>query len=323
MRCEIPAALDGERVDRVVAFLASLPRSDAAAVVESGGVRLAGKVVVKASQRVVSGTELDIDMPEAEPDPGAEPAVAFVVVHADADVVVVDKPAGLVVHPGAGNRDGTLVNGLLARFADMADEVWPDPTRPGVVHRLDKGTSGLLMVARRPAAMASLTAQLQAHTVERRYLALVWGSVAEPRGVVDAPVGRSASDPTRMAVRADGRTAVTGYEVVQRWSTPQPATLVRCTLQTGRTHQIRVHLAAIGHPVVGDDRYRGSAPSDRTVIAAAPPQRHRVSVAPGLAPRRPFLHAAVLGFDHPTTGERCRFESELPADLRRVLAALG
>jgi 23S rRNA pseudouridine1911/1915/1917 synthase len=318
MRVEIPAALDGERADRVVAFLAGLPRSEAAAVVEAGGVRLAGAVVGKVSQRVVAGTELEVDLPERIPGPGPDGAVDVTVVHADADVVVVDKPAGLVVHPGAGHRDGTLVNGLLARFPDMADHSWPDVSRPGIVHRLDKGTSGLLMVARRPAALTALSAQLQAHTVERRYLALVWGAVAEPRGVVDAPLGRSASDPTRMAVRTDGRNAVTGYEVLERWTTPQPTTLVRCTLETGRTHQIRVHLAAIGHPVVGDVRYRAGASSGRE-----PGHRRRVSVAPGLSPGRPFLHAAVLGFDHPTSGERLRFESGLPEDLQRVLADLG
>src|SRR3984893_17674337 len=181
VRVEIPEALDGERVDRVVAFLAGLPRNEAAAVVESGGVRLAGRVVAKGSQRVVSGAELEVEVPVATVGVTGDPSVELVVVHADDDVVVVDKPAGLVVHPGAGHRDGTLVNGLAARFGDMLDRRWPDPDRPGVVHRLDKGTSGLLMVARHPAALGALSAQLQAHTVPRRYLAPVWGSVASHR----------------------------------------------------------------------------------------------------------------------------------------------
>jgi len=223
--------------------------------------------------------------------------------------VVVDKPAGLVVHPGAGRAAGTLVNGLLDRFPEMAAAPWPDPARPGIVHRLDKGTSGLLMVARQPAALAPLVGQLAARTVERRYVTLVWGEVADDRGVIEAPLARSGSDPTRMAVRADGRPAVTSYEVAER---RRGVTLLRCTLQTGRTHQVRVHLAAIGHPIVGDDRYTAGT---RRPGAGSPGPVARV-----LPPGRPFLHAEVLGFDHPTTGERLRFTSELPADLRRALA---
>jgi 23S rRNA pseudouridine1911/1915/1917 synthase len=308
VRVEVPRALDGERADRVVAFLAGIPRSDAAAVVAAGSVRLDGVVVAKGSHRVAAGADLEVDLPAVEPGPTPEPGVDFTVVWADADVVVVDKPAGLVVHPGAGRTAGTLVNGMLARFPDMAAGRWPDPSRPGIVHRLDKGTSGLLMVARRPAALAPLVAQLQARTVERRYVALVWGELADPRGVIDAPVGRSGSDRTRMAVRADGRPAVTAYEVVDRRA---GVTLLLCTLQTGRTHQVRVHLAAIGHPIVGDDRYTAG-----TRRAGSPGPVARV-----LPPGRPFLHAEVLGFDHPTSAERLRFTSELPDDLRRALAA--
>jgi 23S rRNA pseudouridine1911/1915/1917 synthase len=311
VKVEVPRALDGERADRVVAFLAGIPRRDAAAVVDSGGVRLGGAVVAKGSQRVAAGAELEVDLPEAEDGPRADPAVEFGVVWADDEVVVVDKPAGLVVHPGAGHPDGTLVNGLLARFPDMAAEPWPDAGRAGIVHRLDKGTSGLLMVGRGPAAASSLMAQLRARTVERRYLALARGPVTDDRGVIDAPVARSATDPTRMTVRPDGRAAVTTFEVVQRWPT---ATLLRCALQTGRTHQVRVHLAAIGHPIVGDDRYtRGTRrPGDGP---AGP-------VARTLAPGRPFLHAEVLGFDQPSSGARLRFTSALPPDLQAVLDAL-
>ena len=304
MRVEIPAALDGERVDRVVAFLTGIPRAQAAGVVRAGGARLDGRVVAKGSQRVAAGGDLEVDVPDHAAVVGPDPAVELAVVHADADVVVVDKPAGLVVHPGAGHRGGTLVNGVLARFTDMIDQPWPDPDRPGLVHRLDKGTSGLLMVARHPAALADLAAQLRARTVERSYLTLVRGAVDGPAGVIDAPLGRSVADPTRVAVRAGGRRAVTRYEVLRRWDGSSPVTLARCTLETGRTHQIRVHLAAIGHPVVGDDRYR-----------AGP--------APAPAVGRPFLHAAILGFHHPGTGEGVRFESPLPADLVAVLEALG
>jgi 23S rRNA pseudouridine1911/1915/1917 synthase len=296
----VPAALDGERVDRVVSFATGMPRAEAAALIGAGGVLLGGKPVTARSRRVASGDDLDIAVPEPAGGPVADPTVALDVVYDDDSVIVVDKPAGLVVHPGAGNADKTMVNGLLARFGDLARQAWPDPSRPGIVHRLDKGTSGLLMVGRTPAALAALSAQLEARTVERRYLALVWGTVESTAGMVDAPIGRSVSDPTRMSVRADGRRAVTRYEVVSQWRLPQPVTLLRCTLETGRTHQIRVHLAAIGHPVVGDDRY----------------MRKGTVVAPSLHPGRPFLHAAVLGFDHPESGERLRLESALPPDLR-------
>jgi len=215
-------------------------------------------------------------------------------------VIVVDKPAGVVVHPGAGQRSGTLVQGLLARFPELADV--GDPARPGIVHRLDKGTSGLLVVARTPPAHASLVAQLASRAVDRRYLALVWGRMEAGRGVVDGPVGRSSADPTRMAVSARGRPARTRYEVVQRFREPIELTLVECRLETGRTHQIRVHLAAIEHPVVGDARYgRGRPP---------------------FAMSRPFLHAARLAFDHPADGRRCQFHSPLPADLESIREAL-
>lgn len=294
----VPGALGGERVDRVVSLLTGLPRSDAAAIVDRGAVRIAGRPVTARSRRVAEGETVDIEVPPRPGGPDPDPSVAVPVVHADDAVIVVDKPAGLVVHPGAGNPAGTLVNGLLARYPDLAGHGWPDPGRPGVVHRLDKGTSGLLMVARTPAALASLSAQLADRTVERRYLVLVWGDVANVSGVIDAPIGRSPSEPTRMAVRAEGRRAVTRYEVLRRCGS---ATLLQCALDTGRTHQIRVHLAAIGHPVVGDDRYdRGHGGRGRRV-------------------RRPFLHAAVLGFDHPTSGARMRFESDLPAELRTAL----
>ena len=306
VRFVVPDALDGERVDRVVAFVTGLPRADAANVVDGGGVRLGDRAVTSRSRRVAAGDDLEIAVPEGRGGPEGDPGVAVDVVSADDAVIVVDKPAGLVVHPGAGHAGGTLVNGLLARFPDLAGHDWPDPERPGIVHRLDKGTSGLLMVGRTPATLAALAAALKARTVERRYLALVWGTVEDAVGMVDAPIGRSPADPTRMAVRADGRRAVTGYEVVTRFADPRPATLVRCALETGRTHQIRVHLAAIGHPVVGDDRYL----------------RRGTAVARDIGVTRPFLHAAVLGFDHPEDGGRRRFESALPADLASVLAAL-
>jgi 23S rRNA pseudouridine1911/1915/1917 synthase len=229
------------------------------------------------------------------------------VVWFDDHVVVVDKPAGLVVHPGAGHPNGTLVNGLLARFPDIASVDGPggEKDRPGIVHRLDKGTSGLLIVARTAAASAGLVAQLAARRVGREYLALVQGDVSSDAGLIDAPLGRADTDPTKIRVQAGGREARTRYLVEARYDAPLPSTLLRCRLETGRTHQIRVHLASIGHPVVGDDRYGG----------------RRQGAWKPLPAGRPFLHAAFLSFEHPVSHEELSFSSGLPDDLEHVLAS--
>ncbi|MDP9451866.1 MAG: RluA family pseudouridine synthase [Actinomycetota bacterium] len=302
MKAEIPEALAGERIDRVVAMLTGLPRSQVAELVGAGAVRLAGGVVSTRSTRVRGGDRVEVDVAAAEAEP-APPVleVDLAVVHADDDVIVVDKAPGVVVHPGAGNAGGTLAQALLARYPELAGV--GQAQRGGVVHRLDKGTSGLLVVARSPRAYESLVAQLGSRLVERRYLALVWGCPRPPRGLVDAPIGRSRRDPTRMTVSGTGREARTAYEVQRAFGQPVEVALVGCRLETGRTHQIRVHLSAIGHPVVGDARYRG-----RRADLACP---------------RPFLHAERLDFDHPGTGERLSFSSPLPPDLSEVLSALA
>jgi 23S rRNA pseudouridine1911/1915/1917 synthase len=299
----VPRALDGQRLDRVVALVAACSRSQAAALVDEGAVAVAGRPVTARSHRVSEGDVLDLALPEAPGGaglPAAEPDVPVAVVYEDADLVVVDKPAGLVVHPGAGRPSGTLVNGLLARYP----ELWTvgDPGRPGIVHRLDKGTSGLLLVARSPAAYEALVALLAAHEVERRYRALAWGTMAAATGMVDAPIARSSRDRTRMAVSVRGKEARTRYEVVRTYHEPVMVTEVLCRLETGRTHQIRVHLASIGHPVVGDGRYRGARQS--------------------LPVPRPFLHAEHLALPHPVTGEPLSLFSPLPPDLSEVLAGL-
>lgn len=306
MNAAVPAALAGERVDRAVALLTGLPRSEVAALVATGAVRIAGRSVTSRSRRVAEGDELEIDLPDpaaALAGPVADSSVDVVVVHADDAVIVVDKPAGLVVHAGAGHPTGTLVHGLLARFLDLAAIGTGEPARPGIVHRLDKGTSGLLVVARTAPAYDALVEQLRRRAVERVYAALVWGSVEAPAGLIDAPVARGVRDPTRMAVSAGGKEARTRYRVETRYTDPAPVSLLECRLETGRTHQIRVHLAAIGHPVVGDSRYRGARAA--------------------LDLPRPFLHAARLSFDHPATGERLSFSSPLPADLQVLLDQLG
>jgi 23S rRNA pseudouridine1911/1915/1917 synthase len=299
---DVPAALHGERLDRVVALLADISRSAAVDLIAGGAVRVDGEIALAGKARLTAGAHLVIDtraIPTSAP-PQAEADVEFGVVHADETVVVVDKPAGLVVHPGSGNPRGTLVNGLLARFPDVRGVGAPD--RPGIVHRLDAGSSGLLVVARTAAASAALISQFADHRATRRYVALVWGHPGAAHGIVEAPIGRDPGDPTKMAVVADGRPARTEYEVVELLQAPGDVALLSCRLETGRTHQIRVHLAAIGHPLVGDSVYgpgRGS-----------------------LGLTRPFLHAAELSFDHPASGERVTFESPLPADLAALMSNL-
>ena len=306
----VPATLDGVRVDRAVALLADVSRSAVDALVAAGRVTVDGRAVTSRSAKLVAGQTLEVDRPDDAdiPGPVGEPAVEFEVVHVDDQVVVVDKPAGLVVHPGAGHRTGTLVNGLVARFPDVAalpGLVGSAPDRPGIVHRLDRGTSGLMVVARTPDAYRSLVAQLSSREVARTYRALVLGSVEGESGLVDAPIGRSVSSPTRMSISRKGKEARTRYRVEARFELPAPTTLLRASLETGRTHQIRVHLSAIGHPVVGDAPY-GQGRS-----------------LPGSTVTRPFLHAYELAFDHPRTGDRVSWTSALPADLAAQLAALG
>jgi 23S rRNA pseudouridine1911/1915/1917 synthase len=298
----VPAALDGERLDRIVALLADVSRSAAAAAISAGGVTVDGTVEASGKVRLAEGALVSVDpdaLPRVSP-PAPEPGVELAVVYEDGDVIVVDKPAGLVVHPGAGNPSGTLVNGLLARFPEIATV--GDPQRPGIVHRLDAGSSGLLVVARTDEAAAALVEQFAEHTAGRRYDAVVWGHPESPHGIIDAPIGRDPADPLRMAVVVDGRPARTEYQVVERYVSPGTLARLTCVLETGRTHQIRVHLAAIGHPLLGDPTY-----GDRRTT---------------LGLERPFLHAAELSFDHPTTGERLTFTSPLPADLSSFLATL-
>jgi 23S rRNA pseudouridine1911/1915/1917 synthase len=296
----VPAALEGERLDRAVALLTGWPRAAVQSLLDGGSVLVDGRAVAK-SHRLRDGAVIELlAEPEADGPPEADPAVELDVRYADDDLVVVHKPADLVVHPGAGHGRGTLVNGLLARFPDIA--AVGDPMRPGIVHRLDRDTSGLLVAARSARAYDALVTALAAHEIERRYLALVWGRLASPRGLIDAPIGRSESRRTRMAVREAGKPARTEYEVRAVYEDPVCSLLV-CRLETGRTHQIRVHLAAIGHPVAGDGTYGGARDQ--------------------LPLERPFLHAAVLAFTHPVTAEQLRFDEPLPIELQTVLDRLG
>ena len=306
----VPEALAGERLDRVVALVWDCSRAEAARLVDGEKVAVNGVPAAGRSQRMATGDRITLSEAPAVSRPALTPdlSVEVDVVHADEQVIVVNKPADLVVHPGSGHATGTLVNGLLARFPEIAEVGAPE--RPGLVHRLDRGTSGLLMVARTPAGYEALTAALGRREVHRGYSALVAGIPADDRGVIDAPVGRSARHPLKMAVTADGRPARTHYRVTARMpvsagpseeAASHDTACLELELETGRTHQIRVHLAAIGHPVLGDDLYGGP-----TVVGIS----------------RPALHARTLAFDHPGTGEQLHFEAELPEDLSRLYRLL-
>lgn len=304
----VPAELDGLRLDVALARL--LPQYSRARLqrwIDEGRVQAAGADASLRRRRVVAGERLRVqaEFVADERVAAGEARVPFRIVHRDAAILVIDKPPGLVVHPGAGNREGTLQNALLAMDPALARV-----PRAGIVHRLDKDTSGLMVVARTPLAHAALVRALAAREVGREYLALCQGRLTGG-GTVDEPIGRHRTQRTRMAVRPDGREAVTHYRIERRL---REHTLVRATLETGRTHQIRVHLAHVGHPVVGDPVYggrkrlpRGASP---TVIAAL------------AAFRRQALHAVRLVLSHPTTGRELAFEAPLPEDLSALLAVL-
>jgi len=296
----IPLTLDETRIDRVLAMLTGMSRNDATALLRSNAVTVNGKIISKGSVVVTEGQHLLALLPP--PDDGTvtpDPSVYVDVVYDDPDFAMINKQSGQVVHPGAGQRDGTLVAGLLARFPEiqhLSDVGLCDPFRPGIVHRLDKGTSGVLVVAKTVDGLQGLRDQLASRAMQRTYLGLVEGHVTEERGVVEAPIGRSTRTPTLMAVRSDGREARTGYQVLERIDKPQPVTFLKLSLDTGRTHQIRVHMATIGHPVVNDPRYG-----------------HRRDKR--LPEDRFFLHSRTLAFSHPRTGEWISAGAKLPNDL--------
>lgn len=312
-RHALVAPVGAGRLDRWLAGALPGTRSRIAALIEAGRVVVDGRPG-KAAQRLSGGERVEVDVPEP-PAPALIPQdLGVPVLWQDEAVIVVNKPAGLVVHPAAGHRDGTLVNALLPDLEAAQDDEAPD--RPGIVHRLDRGTSGVLVVARTAEAMSALSAQFAAHSVERRYLALVWGEPRDASGTVDAALGRHPTDRKRFAVVRSGKRAVTHWRRLRsaRLSSGRAnvvLSLLECRLETGRTHQVRVHLAHLGLPVVGDPVYgrRGATPE---------PLREALT---GLDHQ--LLHAAILGFRHPITGEAMRWEVPPPPDYLAVLEAAG
>jgi len=313
----------GSRLDKLLAQrIATLSRARIQALIRAGNVMGPGGATIgDGSYRVKPGETFTISVPEAEPATPSAETIALDVVYEDRDVIVIDKPAHLVVHPGPGHTAGTLVNALLAHCGESLSGIG-GVKRPGIVHRLDKGTSGLLVVAKNDAAHRALSEQFAAHgsdgRMHRAYLALVWGKPLRPRGTISANLARSRTNRTKIAVTASehGRHAVTHYEVLETLDTPAgPVSLLRLELETGRTHQIRVHLAHVGHPVLGDSTYASGFKAKAGKLGD-----HAAAALAALG--RQALHAAELGFEHPRSGKALSFSSPLPADMEELLAAL-
>lgn len=298
---EVPSSLEGERLDRSLALLLSISRSQASKLIAEGSVQHKGKTLAAPATRLASGATLRINAEALEnlhPTLAADPDVPVEIVYEDPDLLVLEKAPNVVVHPGSGNATGTLVAGLMARFPEIAEVGEPD--RPGIVHRLDKGTSGLMVAARSSKAYESLVEMFSEHKVRREYLSLCHGVPQNAQGTIDAPIGRSNARPTEMAITANGRDAITHYEIIERLA---DAALLKCQLETGRTHQIRVHLSAIGHPLLGDKVYGKNLP-ENTLLA------------------RPALHSSLLALTHPTTSQPLSFSSHLPFDLSQTVTDL-
>ena len=296
----VPPELAGERTDKVVAVLWGVSRAEARRSIEAGRITVAGDPGPDPSARLPAGTTVAGDLAPDSPGPAAAP-VPFGVAYEDDAVIVVDKPPGIVVHPGAGITTGTLVSGLIARFPAQAD--LGEEHRWGIVHRLDKETSGLMLVARSIDSHARLQHDLAERRIGRTYLALCHGEIPVATGTIDAPLGRDPRHPTRRAIRRDGRPARTHYRRLATWT---GVALLEVRLETGRTHQIRVHLTSIGHPLVGDPVYGRKRP-----------------LRGGIDPGRVWLHARELRFEHPDDGTDRLVVAPLPGDLAASLEALG
>ncbi len=309
LEAEITGAQDGLRLDRALSeLLSTQSRSSLAKLIIDGRVRVDGRPATKASQRVETGQRVAIDVPDPAASTVESQEIPLHILYEDEDVVVIDKPPGLVVHPAAGHPDHTVVNALLFHVKDLSGI--GGELRPGIVHRLDKDTSGVMLIAKHDEAHRKLTANWNTDLVRKEYLALVYGTPSSDRGTVDAPIGRDPRDRKRMAVLAGGRRAVTDYEIAERL---RYASVVRCRLRTGRTHQIRVHMKHLGHPIVGDPAYSG--PQWRGI----PDKKIQRAIA---AFPRQALHAARLTFTHPRTSAAVVVEAALPEDFRGLVEVL-
>ncbi|WP_068076208.1 RluA family pseudouridine synthase [Novosphingobium lentum] len=307
-------ASDAARLDKALADASGLSRERVKALLDDGRVRIDGKVPVQASAKVAAGSAWSIAIPHVTTATAVAQDIPLVIAFEDEHLVVVDKPAGLVVHPAAGNLDGTLVNALLHHCRGQLSGIG-GVARPGIVHRIDKDTSGLLVVAKSDAAHEGLARQFADHSITRAYLAVTGGQPMPPAGTIRGAIARSVHDRKKMALvdardgkgEGRGKHAVTHYRTLQRLD---GAALIECRLETGRTHQVRVHLASIGHPLLGDPVY-GRAPSPIRPILAR------------LGFRRQALHAAQLGFIHPITGAPVLFSSPTPVDIGELIVELG
>ncbi len=324
IRLDVTDEAAGLRLDRFIAARSdALSRQRVKALIETGHVTIGQDICREASRKVRIGQAVSIAVPPTAPPTAAAEPIPLQIVYEDDDLLVVDKPAGLVTHPAPGHPGGTLVNALLAHAGDALSGIG-GVKRPGIVHRLDKDTSGLLVVAKTDLAHQGLSEQFAAHgadgRIERTYLALVWGGFDRPRGTIDAPLGRSPTNRRKIAVVdiQAGRRAVTHYHAEACYGRDAEALVsrLRLRLETGRTHQIRVHLASIGHPLLGDKTY-GAGYKSR---AAKLPDAARAALS---ALDRQALHARTLAFEHPRTGQTMCFESPLPDDLARLATALG
>lgn len=297
----------GERLDKALAQASGLSRERVKALLGEGRITLGGARASQASLRLAEGTPFRIAVPQVAPAQAAPQDIALTIAYEDDALIVVDKPAGLVVHPAAGNPDGTLVNALLHHCRGQLSGIG-GIARPGIVHRIDKDTSGLLVVAKTDAAHEGLARQFADHSIERAYLAVVHGCPVPPAGTVRGHIARSHADRKKMALVSEGRGkhAVTHYRTLEVFG---GAALVECRLETGRTHQVRVHMASIGHALLGDPVYGRTPARLRPLLAA-------------LSFRRQALHAAILGFIHPLSGEKLTLVSDPPADMERLIVAL-
>ncbi|MFN4019726.1 MAG: RluA family pseudouridine synthase [Erythrobacter sp.] len=297
------------RLDKALAEATGLSRARVQGLIDAGRVDIAGKTATTAAMKVAEGTAFRIILAAAMPAEALPEDIALTIAYEDDHLVVVDKPAGMVVHPAVGNITGTLVNALLHHCRGQLSGI-NGVARPGIVHRIDKDTSGLLVVAKSDAAHEGLAVQFAAHSVHRRYVAVCAGCPSPAQGTINARIGRSDADRKKMTVlpknSSRGKTAITHYTVVERLD---DAALIECRLETGRTHQVRVHLASIGHPLLGDPSYGRTPKTLRPLL-------ERIGFA------RQALHAAELGFVHPLTGENIRLGSEIPADMAELIDQL-